>query len=518
MLQQQPSDLLDDLPRGRSREHIGTPPHAYFESTRNLAATESLRFDAERNEDSKLFLGVIGGQVVTGDRLPDGRLSRHVVGGTPIGLGDDRHHVLVAGSRATKGRAVLLPNLVCIPPTTSLLVLDPKGELARLTAVYRAKVLKQKVIVLDPFGVSGPETKTLRGAFNALAMLDPDDRRSFVPNAKLIADSLIVSGDFKDRHWDETAKQILAGLIMHVATYERYEGVRDLVTVWHLASELTAPDPDHPKLFWLEQEMLANGDAAGGMVRNATRGFYDRSGGEFSSVLSNLRKHLDFLGIECMRDVLCGLSVNLRDMKRSSLALYSCVPAMRQGDLKGWQRMLVQLTMGAHEEEPIQTGGASVLVLEEFHALGHLECLELAAAQFASLLKLLVVLQDLTQVQSRYPKSWETFLGNCGCLQVFGLADQTTLEYVSKKLGETATITRSTNSPGFDQATQHAATGESWSLGTSRLLTPEEIGRFFARDDKQLRQLIFRPGYRPAILQRAFYDQHELFRGRFSDA
>jgi len=510
------SDLLDDLPRGKNRELVGTPPHAYFEVPANLAATASLRFEPNKNPHAKLFLGVAEGEVIEEPRQPDGRLPRHISGGIPIGLLDDRHHVLIAGSRAGKGRSVLLPNLFLLPATSSILCIDPKGDLARISVPWRARKLHQPVGVLDPFDVSGPGTRPYRIALNPVEALDPDNSRTFVPNAKLQADSLIVSGDFKDRHWDETSKQILGGLILHVRTCERYAEVRDLITVWHLAAELATPDPDHPSRYWLEQEMLANGDAAGGMVRNAARQFYDRSGGEFSSVLSNLRKHLDFLGIECMRECLTGPSVDLRDLKRKSLALYVTLPAMRMSELSGWLRMVVQLAIAAHEEEPQQFGPSTLMLLDEFHVLGKLACLETAAAQMAGLgLKIFTVLQDLGQLKSRYPQGWETFIGNAGCLQTFGLADQTTLEYVSQRLGETATLSRSTQLPGFDQATQQGLSGESWSLGTHRLLTAEEVGRYFARDDPKLRQLILRPGHRPAILQRAFYDKHELFRGRW---
>ncbi|MBR9800412.1 type IV secretory system conjugative DNA transfer family protein [bacterium] len=507
-------DLLEDLPRGKHRESVGTPPQAYFEAAANLAATPSLQFEAERNPHAKLFLGVVEGEVVTGNRQPDGRLPRHVAGGVPLGLMDDRHHVLIAGSRAGKGRAVLLPNLLSLPANASLLCIDPKGELARLTVPWRADKLHQPVGVLDPFDVSGPGTQRHRIALNPLDALDPGNPRTFVPNAKLQADSVIVSGDFKDRHWDDTSKQMLGGLLLHVRTYERYAGVRDLVTVWHLAAELATPDLDQPSRYWVEQEMLSN-DAAGGMIRNAARQFYDRTGGEFSSVLSNLRKHLDFLGIECMRECLTGPSVDLRDLKRKSLALYVTLPAMRMSELSGWLRMIVQLAIAAHEEEPQQSGPATLMLLDEFHVLGKLTCLETAAAQMAGLgLKIFTVLQDLGQLKSRYPQGWETFIGNAGCLQTFGLADQTTLDYVSQRLGETATLSRSTQLPGFDQATQQGLSGESWSLGVHRLLTAEEVGRYFARDDHKLRQLILRPGHRPAILQRAYYDQHELFRER----
>lgn len=509
-------DLLDDLPRGRSASYVGLPSNAHFESTENILATESLRFDALRNTESKLFLGVLNGRVVGGERLPDGRPNRWVEGGTPIGVGDDRHSLLLAGSRAGKGRSALVPTLLTLPQQTSILCVDPKGDLARFSARYRAEILQQRVGVLDPFGCAGEALTRYRVAYNPIDVLLRSRRDAFVANARMIADSLIVTGDFKDKHWDETSKQICAGLCAHVATSVHYEGMRNLVTVWKLASELATPDPHNRQRYWLESEMLAS-DAAGGMVRAAARQFYDRTGGEFSSVLSNLRKHLDWIAYENMRAVLVGDSVDLRDLKRDLLSLYVTLPAMRMDALRGWLRLLVQMALAACEEEKTLVGNQCVFLLDEFHAMGKLSALEVAIAQVAGLgAKLLIALQNLSQLR-HYEKNYETFIANAGLVQVMGCADDTTLEYVSKRLGQALTLTRSTNAPTFEQAAKQAATGESWSLANHPLMTAEEIGRYFARDDKKLRQLILRPGYRPMILQRAFYDKHELFRGRFDD-
>ena len=70
--------LLDDVPRGRYAGHIGKPPDSHFELPSNLAATESLRFKPG-NPESKMFLGVVNGNVVKGERLPDGRATRYVM-------------------------------------------------------------------------------------------------------------------------------------------------------------------------------------------------------------------------------------------------------------------------------------------------------------------------------------------------------------------------------------------------------------------------------------------------------
>ncbi|MEM6469586.1 MAG: type IV secretory system conjugative DNA transfer family protein, partial [Planctomycetota bacterium] len=122
-------DLLSDLPRGKDPRLVGVPPHSYFEPTANLLATESLRFNSNGNPESKAFLGILGGEIREAGRLPDGRINRYVVGGVPIGLLDDRHRILLAGSRAGKGRSVLIPGLITLPSTTSILCLDPKGDL-----------------------------------------------------------------------------------------------------------------------------------------------------------------------------------------------------------------------------------------------------------------------------------------------------------------------------------------------------------------------------------------------------
>jgi type IV secretion system protein VirD4 len=507
-------DLLADLPRGGDPYLIGKPSAAHFELPSNLLATPSLSFNPTGNLESKLFLGVVGGKVVSGKPLRDGRANRWVEGGTPIGVGDDRHHLLVAGSRAGKGRSALLPMLATIPAATSILCIDPKGDLARNSVRFRAQ--SQSIGVLDPFDCSGESTRPYRCAYNPIESLAKSDRRLFTANARMIADALIVTGDFKEKHWDETSKQILTGLIAHVATHTNYVGMRDLVTVWRLASELATPHPHDAGKYWLEEEMVAN-DAAGGVVRAAAKQFYDRTGGEFSSVLSNLRKHLDWISFECMQDVLVGDSIDLRSLKRENVSFYVTLPAMRMDALKGWLRLIVQMALVACEEEPNNDRNACVFMLDEFFSLGRLSALETAVSQLAGFqVKLLVTLQNIGQL-SIYEKNADTFVANAGVIQVMGCSDETTLKYVSGRMGQCQVQSRSSSAPTFEQAARQAVTGETWSVANHPLMTDQEVGHYFSRDDKQLRQLILRPGYHPMVLQRAFYDKHEIFRGRFQE-
>ncbi|MEO9930164.1 type IV secretory system conjugative DNA transfer family protein [Rhodopirellula bahusiensis] len=513
-LDDQPSSgLLDDLPRGRHVRDIGQPPNNHFESIEDVLATRSLRFDPVHNEHSKIFLGLVDANLQIARDLSSDRPMRYLTQGTPIGIADDRHVCTVAGSRAGKGRSCLVPNALLLPAATSLVCVDPKGDIARLTANFRAKL--QQTYVLDPFDISGEHTRRYRCVYNALDVLLHSSRSRFVPDAKLIADSLIVSGDFKDKHWDECSRAMLGSICAHVASHVNYQGRRDLVTVWQLASELGRPHPEKHGHYLLEAEMLGN-DAGDGMVRAGARAFYDRTGGEFSSVLSNLRKHLDWISIGCTHDVLRGDSIDLSELKRRAMSLYVTLPALRMADLSGWLRLVIQMAFAACEYETQSFGHQTVFMLDEFSVLGRLKSAETAIAQLAGMgVKCWIVVQDLTQLKKHYKESWETFIANSGVFQFFGGADQTTLEYVSKMLGEAAVLTRSANSPTFNQAMKEAATGASWSVSTKPLLNPTELAAYFSRDDRLLRQLIIRPGYRPMITQRAFYDRHELFQGKF---
>lgn len=102
-------------------EVIGQSSSAFFESIANVANTPSLQF-SPTNQEGKIFLGMVEGEVLS-HRLADGRKERFLRSGIPIGIADDRHIITVAGSRAGKGRGVIVPNLLTYPG--SMVVIDP---------------------------------------------------------------------------------------------------------------------------------------------------------------------------------------------------------------------------------------------------------------------------------------------------------------------------------------------------------------------------------------------------------
>ena len=177
--------------------------------------------------------GFVPGQIILGK-----------FAGQFLGHLDDRPLITIAGARAGKTSTILEPNLYLYPG--SMLILDPKGELSH-TAMLR-QALGHNVYVLDPLG----QSRQRSACFNALAELDPESW-TVVDDVASIAQSLIVDdGDTRSKHWIDSARTLLSGLILLTLMFPEEE--RSLVTVRELLC-LTSPgcfarlkrEPVHPK-------------------------------------------------------------------------------------------------------------------------------------------------------------------------------------------------------------------------------------------------------------------------------
>lgn len=155
---------------------------------------------------------------------------------------DSETHVLLFGPNGSgKMSRVLAPNLLRLQDR-SIFVIDPKGELAAITAPQRRKY--GEVIIINPFQVhrewewkSEEEYADLdsRG-FNPMMTLDPT-LPSFNADAALLAEALIKVESQTQPFFDKAARDLVGMAMMYVAfalngketaTLGR---VRDLLTV-----------------------------------------------------------------------------------------------------------------------------------------------------------------------------------------------------------------------------------------------------------------------------------------------
>lgn len=371
--------------------------------------------------------------------------------GRYLGHLDDRPMVTTAGARAGKTSTVLEPNL-CLYPG-SMLVLDPKGELSK-TAIFR-RAMGHDVHVLDPFGAS-----TEPGAsFNALAELNPDSI-NIIDDVIALTQALIVDeSDARSQHWNESAKTLLLGIILLTLTLERQERnlvtVRELLTltypplVLHLrkTAEKVKTGPKDEKYFdenrfgveTLLQAMARKEGRFGGILTAIGNRFLGTPHNERGSIFSTAATQTSFLDSLPLRNISRRSSFKLASLRGDRpTTIYLCLPVGRMESHFRWLRLIAQMACTVLEQLGTYPRNRPpiLFMMEEFATLGHMEIMERAAAYFPGFgVKLWAILQDVTQLQRYYKRSWETFLGNAGLVQCFANGDEATLSYLAERLG-----------------------------------------------------------------------------------
>ncbi|MBB5052707.1 SpoVK/Ycf46/Vps4 family AAA+-type ATPase [Afipia massiliensis] len=396
-----------------------------------------------------------------------------------VGLRDDRGMLTIAGSRTGKGRCAIIPNLLTWPG--SALVIDPKGTNAAVTAARRGKgggrvteFLGQEVHVVDPFGiVKGTQTSR----FNPFSGLDPYSPE-FAEEVGLLADALVVQErDGEASHWDEGVKLLLAGLIAFLVI-----GGRANPTLYDIRQSLTLPEDKFEKLLAVMLKIGGIPAAAAGLLINAGRN-------ERGSFLTTALRNTQWLESAVMGNVLSASDFDVRDLKRKNMTVYIVLPPSYLEEHKRFMRMFVNLAIrgmsaGEKPKHPV------LFLLDEFYSLGRLSLMEKAAGLMSGYgMKLWPIVQNLGQLQHLYPYNWETFFANSGAVQVFGMNDRTTGEYLVSRLGS---------------AVRTEQVGNTLQRVVSQLREVNEAEREVSRESG--RQIVFRSGALPMLLSRISYD------------
>ena len=377
----------------------------------------------------------------------------------PVGYRDDRHVCLVSGSRGGKGTTSIVNNLILWPG--SLCVVDPKGENATITAARRGrgsahcKGLGQAVKVLDPFKAAQVDD-SLRARFNPLDVLDPNNEEA-IDEAGQIADAVVVVHESNDPFWDQSARAMVKGLILHILTAPEYEGRRNLITLrklitrgdWESVETLRAAgEKDIPPAHGMLWTGLANNQAFDGLIAGIGDSFTNmllNSPKQYESVLQVANRNTEFIDSPAMQRCLEASDFQLSDLKTrpEGLSIYLSLPQRYMSTHYGWLRMMIALIVTEMEKvrgKPA-TGHPVLMVLDEFAGLKRMEVIENAVAQIAGYgVKLFFVLQSLEQLKAVYKDNWETFLANSGLKMFFNLEDNFSRDYVSKLIGETEVI------------------------------------------------------------------------------
>lgn len=401
-----------------------------------------------------------------------------------IGIEDKRHMLTVAATRAGKGTTAIIPNLLLWQGST--IVIDPKGTNAIVTA-RRRREMGQNVHIVDPFNIIG-EKETAQ--FNPLAGLDPKSE-TIREDINMITEALVVPDpEQKERHWDDGAKTIIAGIIGHIVSSGKY----DNPTLSEIR-EILGSDPETQKETWLD--MMLN-EGAGRLPKDAgARVMRGYSTGEISSIISNADKHTEWLSAPTMKKTLSSSTFDFAEMKEKPTTIYLILPPNKLVTYNRFLRLFINMALNE-----ISNGGRSkvpiLMIMDEFLALGRMEEVEKAFGLLAGYnLVMWPIVQEIGKLKDIYGSSFNAFINNSRGIQVFGVQGETS-EFVSDLLGErrTAGMTKK----------------EKWDRA-AKLRAPNEVAIDVAVEAGW--QYVLRSGKAPLVLEKIPYYQHEMFSGMY---
>lgn len=336
-----------------------------------------------------------------------------------------------------KDTAIITPNLAEL--RRSVLVIDPKGEQAAITARARARF--SRVLMINPFQLLVDTHPHLKShGFNPLAAIDPKSDM-FVDDCAELAQGLVrIDPPDPQKHFAESARALVAALIM-------WEVLRrgKTASLGHLRTMLCEPLGDDGKgnLIGLTKTVLDVCKWAedprnpfGLAVRNKMAELL-HSTNEIKAIRNSARTQTDFLDSPPIASDLAHGGCDFSAMKRELVTVYLILPATRLSVHGAWLRVIVTAALQAFMRTPTNPSlPRPLLILNEVGQLGQLEPLANAmgiARGFG--VQIMTVWQSLAQIKTHYGTSLDTFIGARGALSSFAPQDWETAEYLSKLCG-----------------------------------------------------------------------------------
>ena len=358
------------------------------------------------------------------------------------------HMLTIAPTQSGKGTAVIIPNLIHYPG--SVIAIDPKGELAAITASRRGfgsdkvtQCLKQRVYVFDPENTVKNHKSCCWNPFDELDLYDSQ----LWATIERIATVLIPLNDDSEVSFFCThARTFLIAVIAYVLEVGPEER-RNLIHVRKLIMEgdieyfnllvqqgQHVADPQEALLILMSQS-----SAQGGKIARTASSFKIKAPETKTSIMGTLEEHTAFLDHPGLEQTLQNSDFHLADIKRESTTLYLCIKdTSLKTPLVKVLTLFIDLAIVALAEDSTQKPKHNVLfILDEFPILGKSESIETGMGLLAGYgITLWPIIQNISQLMELYPQTYHTFLTNTRGIQFFGDQEEESLKYIEKHGGK----------------------------------------------------------------------------------
>ena len=390
------------------------------------------------------------------------------------------HVLCYAPTRSGKGVGLVVPTLLSWG--SSAVVTDLKGELWALTAGWRQKHAKNKVLRFEPATANGSVCWNPLDEIRIATEHEVGDVQNLA--------TLIVDPDGKglESHWQKTSQALLVGVILHALYKARNDGAP--ATLPSVDAMLADPNRAIAEL-WMEMTQYGHVNGENHPVVGASaRDMMDRPDEEAGSVLSTAKSYLALY-----RDPIVARNVGKSEFKISDLmhndnpvSLYIITQPNDKSRLRPLVRVMVNMIVRLLADKMDFKDGRPVahykhrllLMLDEFPSLGKLDIMQESLAFIGGYgIKAYLICQDINQLKSRetgYGHD-EAITSNCHIQNAFPPARVETAEHLSKLTGQTTVAKEQITTSGRRTSALLGQVSRTIQEVQRPLLTPDECLR-----------------------------------------
>jgi len=388
-----------------------------------------------------------------------------------IGLDGKKHRrnlniLCIGGSGSGKTRFFAKPNV--FNANTSMVILDPKGEITRDTGhLLKSKGMEVKVLDLINMWRSH--------CYNPFVYLKEDnDVQRLVTN--LFKSTTPKGAQTQDPFWDSAASILLLALIFYLK-YEAPPDEQNFSMVMEMIRSAEVREDDENFVSVLDElfERLEMRDPDH-IALKYYRSYRSGSGKTLKSIQITLASRLDKFNLESLAALTVTDELDLASLGEKKTALFVIIP-----DNDSSFNFLVSILYTQLFQQLFYTADHDYdgtlpthvhFIMDEFANVSLPDDFDKILSVMRSRgVSVSIILQNLAQLKALFEKQWESIVGNCDEFLYLGGNEQSTHKYVSELIGkstiDTNTYGRSRGRNG-NYSTNYQITGR-------ELLTPDEV-------------------------------------------
>jgi type IV secretion system protein VirD4 len=433
-----------------------------------------------------------GDATATGKKYADRKFTENKILTQNVRIGFDMYRhlrnlnvLLCGGAGAGKTMFYAKPNVM--QANCSMVILDPKGEIARDTGGFLKKQ-GIEVKVLDLINMWRSH------CYNPFVYLkDDNDVQRLVTN--LFKSTTPKGAQSQDPFWDTAASMLLLALIFYLTheapSYEKnFPMVMEMLRYGEVREDDDSYQSPLDELFD-RLEMRSEGHIAVKYYRNYRSG----SAKTLKSIQITLAARLEKFNLESLAALTATDELDLESLGEKKTALFIITPDNDTSFNFLASILYTQLFQQLFYSADYRHGGSLPihvhLLMEEFSNASLPDDFDKILSVMRSRnISVSIILQNMAQLKALYEKQWESICGNCDEFLYLGGNEQSTHKYVSELLGketlDLSTYGKSTGRNG-NYSTNYQITGR-------ELMTPDEVRML---DNRYA--LLFIRGERPII-------------------